>query len=60
MHIGILSGALTVAIAVLLVTHAFFALTSQTSVESATLMENNPFFESNLSEEANRDYVSTQ
>ena len=56
----ILSGALTVAISVLLVTHFYFALTSQSSVESANLMENNPYFESNLSEEANRDYVSTQ
>lgn len=56
----ILAAALTVAISVLLVTHFFFAFTSQTSVESATLMENNPYFESNLSEEANRDYVSTQ
>lgn len=55
---SVLALALTIAITILLVTHFYFSFTSHTSIESGMLMDFNPYFESNLSEEENRNYAT--
>ena len=57
---SVLAGALMIAISILLVTHFYFSFTSHTSIESGMLMDFNPYFESNLSEEENRNYATEQ